>query len=176
MSENREILWFNRMAAERLGLRRKVDVGIPIANLVRDPEFAAYLQRPGAGNGIVVRLQSGEAWLALFVIPAGSQFLMLVRDVTRDVRLEQMRKDFVANASHELRSPLTVISGYVDELAGDESLGSEWREPVSDMRRQALRMREIVEDLLELSRLEATSDEASTTPVDVPGLIERLVQ
>ena len=176
LSENREILWFNRMAAERLGLRRKVDVGIPIANLVRDPEFAAYLQRPAAGNGIVVRLQSGEAWLALFVIPAGSQFLMLVRDVTRDVRLEQMRKDFVANASHELRSPLTVISGYVDELAGDESLGSEWREPVSDMRRQALRMREIVEDLLELSRLEATSDEASTTPVDVPGLIERLVQ
>ena len=58
-----------------------------------------------------------EAWLALFVIPAGEQFLMLVRDVTREVRLEQMRKDFVANASHELRSPLTVISGYLDELA-----------------------------------------------------------
>ena len=58
----------------------------------------------------------------------------------------------------------------------DESLGAEWREPVSDMRRQALRMREIVEDLLELSRLESTSDEAPMTPVDVPGLIERLVR
>jgi len=79
----------------------------------------------------------------------------VVRDVTREVRLEQMRKDFVANASHELRSPLTVISGYVDELAEDRALAPEWREPVADMRRQAQRMREIVEDLLELSRLES---------------------
>ena len=118
LSQGREIRWFNRTAADLLGLRRKVDVGIPIANLVRDPEFAAYLGRPGGGNGVVIRVQGRDAWLALFVIPAGEQFLMLVRDVTREVRLEQMRKDFVANASHELRSPLTVISGYLDELGG----------------------------------------------------------
>jgi two-component system phosphate regulon sensor histidine kinase PhoR len=94
--------------------------------------------------------------------------------VTREVRLEQMRKDFVANASHELRSPLTVISGYVDELAEDRTLAPEWREPVADMRRQAQRMREIVEDLLELSRLEAAADEAPLEPVDVPALLARL--
>jgi two-component system, OmpR family, phosphate regulon sensor histidine kinase PhoR len=176
LTPGREIRWFNRTAAELLGLRRKVDVGIPIANLVRDPEFAAYLQRPNASHGVVIRVQSGEAWLALFVIPAGDQYLMLVRDVTREARLEQMRKDFVANASHELRSPLTVISGYLDELADDGLLGPEWREPVADMRRQALRMGEIVEDLIELSRLESTADEAEMTPVDVPGLLERLVR
>jgi two-component system phosphate regulon sensor histidine kinase PhoR len=176
LSENREIRWFNRKAAELLSLRRKVDVGLPISNLVRDPEFAAYLQRPGAAQGVVIRVQSGEAWLALFVIPAGPQFLMLVRDVTREVRLEQMRKDFVANASHELRSPLTVISGYLDELADDPGIGAEWREPVADMRRQALRMREIVEDLIELSRLEASTDEAPMAAVDVPALLERLVR
>jgi two-component system phosphate regulon sensor histidine kinase PhoR len=101
---------------------------------------------------------------------------MLVRDVTREVRLEEMRKDFVANASHELRSPLTVISGYLDELAEDQALGPEWREPVADMRRQALRMREIVEDLLDLSRLESSADEAPLAPVDVPSLLERLVR
>src|SRR5688572_14272072 len=176
LSENREIRWFNRKAAGLLGLRRKVDAGIPIANLVRDPEFAAYLHRPGAGQGVVVRVQSADAWLALYVIPAGEQFLMLVRDVTREVRLEQMRKDFVANGSHELRSPLTVISGYVDELAEDDGLAPEWREPVADMRRQALRMREIVGDLLELSRLEATADEAPMSPVDVAALLERVVR
>jgi two-component system phosphate regulon sensor histidine kinase PhoR len=176
LSEHLEIRWFNRTAAALLGLRRKVDVGIPIANLVRDPEFAAYLHKPAGGHGVVIRMQQADAWLALFVIPAGGQFLMLVRDVTREVRLEKMRKDFVANASHELRSPLTVISGYVDELAEDEGLASEWREPVADMRRLALRMREIVEDLLELSRLEASADEAPMAPVDVPALLERLVR
>jgi|SRR5688500_12024567 two-component system phosphate regulon sensor histidine kinase PhoR len=175
LSAGREIRWFNRTAADLLQLRRKVDVGIPIANLVRDPVFAAYLGKPGSG-GVVVRAQGSDAWLALFVIPAGEQYLMLVRDVTREVRLEQMRKDFVANASHELRSPLTVISGYVEELADDGDIGAEWREPLADMRRQALRMREIVEDLLELSRLETTADEAPMAPVDVPALLEELVR
>ena len=176
LSEGREIRWFNRTAADLLGLRRKVDIGIPIANLVRDPDFAAYLGRNGGGNGVVVHVQGRDAWLALFVIPAGEQFLMLVRDVTREVRLEQMRKDFVANASHELRSPLTVISGYLDELADEQGVGEEWREPIADMRRQARRMREIVEDLLELSRLEASADEAPVAQVDMPALLERLVR
>jgi two-component system phosphate regulon sensor histidine kinase PhoR len=174
LSAGREIRWFNRTAADLLQLRRKVDVGIPIANLVRDPAFAAYLGKPGSG-GVVVRAQGSDAWLALFEIPAGEQYLTLVRDVTREVRLEQMRKDFVANASHELRSPLTVISGYLDELADEDGIGAEWREPLADMRRQALRMREIVEDLLELSRLETTADEAPMAPVDVPALLEQLV-
>jgi two-component system phosphate regulon sensor histidine kinase PhoR len=176
LSENREILWFNRTAASQLGLRRKVDIGLPIANLVRNPEFSAYLERPTAGAGVIVRLSSGETWLALFVIPAGDQYLMLVRDVTREARLEQMRKDFVANASHELRSPLTVIAGYVDELAMDEGIAAVWRGPVEDMRRQAKRMREIVDDLLELSRLESSADEAPMIAVNVPLLLESLVQ
>ena len=176
LSENREILWFNRTAADLLGLDRKVDRGLPIANLVRNPEFSAYLERPAAGGGVVIRVQSGEIWLALLLIPVGGQSLMLARDVTREARLEQMRKDFVANASHELRSPLTVISGYVDELAEDGSVSAVWREPIEDMRRQAQRMREIVDDLIELSRLESTGDEAPLIPVDVPALLERLVR
>ena len=56
------------------------------------------------------------------------QRLLLVRDVSREVRLEQMRKDFVANASHELRSPLTVVAGYLETLGSDPALG-ELRRP-----------------------------------------------
>ena len=51
------------------------------------------------------------------------QLLLLVRDVSRQMRLEAVRRDFVANASHELRSPLTVISGYLETLAQDPVRG-----------------------------------------------------
>ena len=77
-----------------------------------------------------------------------------MRDVTREVRLEQMRKDFVANASHELRSPLTVVAGYLENFSADPALG-ELPAPVAEMRRQTDRMTRIIEDLLELSRFEA---------------------
>lgn len=176
LSPGREIIWFNRAAALMLGLRRKADRGMPIENLIRQPEFSAYLHSAGGGAGVTVRMQGGENSLALVVIPAGGQLLMLARDVTREARLEQMRKDFVANASHELRSPLTVIAGYLDQLGDETGLGEEWREPITDMRRQAGRMREIVDDLLELSRLESSADEAPMLPVDVPTLLERLVR
>jgi two-component system, OmpR family, phosphate regulon sensor histidine kinase PhoR len=176
LSSNREILWFNRTAALMLGLKRNADRGMPIENLIRQPEFAEYLRLGGGGNGIVIRVLGGEVWLALTVITAGGQYLLLVRDVTREARLEQMRKDFVANASHELRSPLTVIAGYLDELGEESALAAEWRDPVADMRRQAVRMREIVDDLLELSRLESTTDEAPLLPVDMGLLLERLVR
>jgi two-component system phosphate regulon sensor histidine kinase PhoR len=178
LSANQEILWFNRTAASLLELRRKVDVGIPITNLVRNPDLAEYMGRSqaGGGAGIVIRVGGGETWLLLVVIPVGGQYLMLARDVTREARLEQMRKDFVANASHELRSPLTVIAGYLDQLADDESLDQEWREPIADMRRQATRMREIVDDLLALSRLESTTEEAPLEEVDMPALLQRLAR
>jgi two-component system phosphate regulon sensor histidine kinase PhoR len=82
-----------------------------------------------------------------------------------------MRRDFVANASHELRSPLTVVRGYLDTLAEDPSLEAGWREPVREMQRQSERMHAIVSDLLELSRLEASRGEAEREPVDVAGLL-----
>ena len=114
-------------------------------------------------------------YLALQVVPyGGGQFLLLVRDVTRQMRLEAMRKDFVANASHELRTPLTVISGYLDSLADDSSIDPAWSGPIKDMRAQARRMNAIIADLLELSRLESTEGEAAREAIDVPSMLERL--
>jgi two-component system phosphate regulon sensor histidine kinase PhoR len=116
-----------------------------------------------------------DLYLALQVVPyGGGQSLLLVRDVTRQMRLEAMRKDFVANASHELRTPLTVISGYLDTLADDSSIDPAWSGPIKDMRAQARRMNAIIADLLVLSRLESTDGEAPRDAIDVPGMLERL--
>lgn len=176
LSTQHEIVWFNRQAARLLGLRRPVDIGLRIDNLIRTPEFVHYLHGDDFAQPLTIRPPvQADLYLALQLVPYGAgQSLLLVRDVTRQMRLEAMRKDFVANASHELRTPLTVISGYLDTMAEDASVDAAWAGPIRDMRAQAQRMNAIVTDLLELSRLESTDGEAPRDPIDVPRMLERL--
>jgi two-component system phosphate regulon sensor histidine kinase PhoR len=177
LGERNELLWFNEKAERWLSLRRKRDVGIRIENLVRYPTFVQYLERGDYSQSVTVSTGNDqEHWLSLHLVRAeGSlQRLLIVRDVTREMRMESMRKDFVANASHELRSPLTVISGYLDALADDAALDKVWQEPLQEMRRQAERMRTLVEELLQLSRLEGVRTVHEEQRVDVPGLLSLL--
>ena len=176
LNAQREIVWFNRMAARLLNLRRTADLGLRIENLLRAPEFVRYLAGSDYANPIVLRTSSGEdGFLSLQVAPYGDgQLLLLVRDVSRQMRLEAVRRDFVANASHELRSPLTVISGYLETLAQDPALDRELQGPVAEMRRQAERMTAIIRDLIELSRLEETDEIVGGAPVDVAALASLL--
>jgi two-component system phosphate regulon sensor histidine kinase PhoR len=159
-----------------LGLKRPVDLGLRIDNLIRTPEFIHYLHGDDYALPVIIRPPVQlELYLALQLVPyGGGQSLLLVRDVTRQMHLEAMRKDFVANASHELRTPLTVISGYLDTLADDPSIDETWAGPIRDMRAQAQRMNAIIADLLELSRLEAADGDAPREPIDVPRMLERL--
>ena len=171
-----EIVWFNRKAAELLGLKRKTDFGIQIAGLLRVPEFSRYLAKGDYSASLRVPPRVGDATTLEFQgVPYGEgQVFLLVRDVTRQSQLETMRKDFVANATHELRSPLTVISGYLETLALDDTLPDDLRGPIGEMRRQSERMTTIISDLLELSRLEATDEQVVGTPIDVVGLLTLL--
>jgi len=172
LNAQREIVWFNRMAARLLNLRRTGDLGMRIENLLRAPEFVRYLAGGDFANPVVVRTTTGEdGFLSLQVAPYGDgQLLLLVRDVSRQMRLEAVRRDFVANASHELRSPLTVISGYLETLAADPALDRELQQPIAEMRRQAERMTAIIRDLIELSRLEETDEIVGGEPIDVAAL------
>ena len=172
-----EILWFNGRAAGWLNLRRKRDFGIRIENLVRHPSFVEYLKVGRPAEGVVV-YEPGEGgrWLSFNVVRTADaeRQLLIVRDVSREVRVESMRKDFVANASHELRSPLTVISGYLDALADDQKLDPAWSTPVLEMRRQAERMSTIINGLLELSKLESGDRRPEEQAVDVGGMLTLL--
>jgi two-component system phosphate regulon sensor histidine kinase PhoR len=138
---------------------------------VRHPDFVQYLRGNQHALPVVVRVDTPtERFLAFQLISYGEdQRLLMLREVTREVRLEQMRKDFVANASHELRSPLTVVAGYLENFSGDPGLG-ELAGPIAEMRRQTDRMTRIVEDLLALSRFEASDAPIKGLPVDVAGM------
>jgi len=176
LNAQREIAWFNRRAAQLLELRTTADLGMRIEHLLREPEFLRYLARQDYSNPVVIRPTMGEdSYLSLQVAPYGDgQLLLLVSDVSRQMRLEAVRRDFVANASHELRSPLTVISGYLETLGQDQALDPDLLGPIAEMRRQAERMTSIIRDLLELSRLEETDEIVGGAPIDVAAILALL--
>jgi len=168
-----EIVSCNRAAKRLAGLRRKKDRGQRVDNILRDPELTRLLRSDDFSRTVEMASPVVDGnWLNCRVVPyGGDQKLLLLRDVTDRIRLSKMRRDFVANASHELRSPLTVIAGYVDSLADDEEMPPDWVKPFEQMRGQASRMRQLLGELLELSRLESSGKADFDEPVDVGGLL-----
>ncbi len=173
LDENNDIVVCNRAAKQLAGLKRKKDRGTRIDNLLRDPKLAGLLAADDYTQTIeIVSPVVDGKWLKCRAVPYGAgKTLLILRDITERKRLSKMRRDFVANASHELRSPLTVISGYLDSLAEDQSLPSDWAHPVKQMKGQAVRMNRIVEELLELSRLESSGAAGTDDVVDVAKLL-----
>lgn len=170
-----QVLWFNSAAGRILGLEQRTDVGQPIGNVVRHPAFTAWLRNRAPAE--VLPLTSpvdNSRRLQLRLIPyTRDERLLVARDVTHLHRLEQIRKDFVANASHELRTPLTVVSGYLEAL--EEDAPAEWRDAVGEMQAQARRMRSIIEDLLTLSRLDTADRPAAEMPVRMADLADSII-
>lgn len=173
LDDANEILTCNQSARRLAGLKRKKDRGQRVDNILRDPALTDLLQTGGPTETIDIPspIRDGN-WLNCRVVPYGAnQRLLLIRDVTERMALNKMRRDFVANASHELRSPLTVISGYLDGLSEDEAVPSAWVQPIERMQQQARRMTKIVSELLELSRLEGSGHATTEDVVDVGGLL-----
>jgi two-component system, OmpR family, phosphate regulon sensor histidine kinase PhoR len=175
LQSDHAIAWMNPAAERLLGLRPE-DRGQRIENLLRAPEFGEFLHLDDHQR--VLRMSSPldeSLKLEFQVVPYGeTQRLLLARDVTREARLEAVRKTFVANASHELRSPVTVLSVYLDALRDDPELPRQWQQPVSEMVRQSERMCRIIDDLLTLSTLEAATAEADRERVDVIAMLRLL--
>ena len=173
LDENNQIVMCNKAAKHLGGLKRKKDRGQRVDNILRDPKLTELLHSGSYAREIEIPSPvRDEAWLNCRVVPYGAnQKLLILRDVTERIRLTRMRRDFVANASHELRSPLTVISGYLDSLAEDQGLEKDWGQPIRQMQQQARRMSTVVNELLELSRLESAGRASKDETVDVGGLL-----
>ncbi|MGD8323230.1 MAG: phosphate regulon sensor protein PhoR, partial [Gammaproteobacteria bacterium] len=92
-----EIIWFNRAATELLGLTAEKDIGNRIDNLLRYPEFVAYLSGSREAPLAIPSPVAPDGTLSVQVIPYGQdQLLVIARDVTNEVQLERTRRDFVA--------------------------------------------------------------------------------
>lgn len=172
------ISWCNTTAERYFGLDAGKDTGQPILNLVRQPDFAEYIKRGEYAEPFTLRLQRGEALvLSVRIVAYGQEEkLLLSRDVTQAEKLEVMRRDFVANVSHELKTPLTVVSGFLETIAdGNVTLEEpRGRQVLGLMRSQSDRMLRLIDDLLTLSELESTAMPARETAIDVQSLLRTI--
>ncbi len=177
LNSRNEIVACNRAASDLVGLKRKKDRGQRIDNFLRDQSISALINASNFDQSIEVASPTRDGdWLNCRIVPYGvDQKLLLIRDVTERVRLGKMRRDFVANASHELRSPLTVIGGYLEALSDDEELPPQWEKPVQQMRNQSQRMQKILAELMELSRLENAGSASQDDAIDVESLINNVI-
>jgi len=173
LDHDNQIVMCNKAAKRLGGLKRKKDRGQRVDNILRAPKLTKLLHSGAFAQEIEIQSPvRDEGWLNCRIVPYGAnQKLLLLRDITERIRLNRMRRDFVANASHELRSPLTVISGYLDSLSEDPELEKNWGQPVRQMQQQARRMNTVVSELLELSRLESAGPAGKDEAVDVGGLL-----
>ena len=160
LAPNGTIEWFNAAAKSLLGFQTPTDLGRRITHLIRDPNFTKYLMAKDYSETLDILSPIDESvHLNLHIVPYGNKRrLLTVRDITRIYQLEKVRRDFIANISHEMRTPLTVISGYLETMIDDSEFreDDELHSKLKKMQDQSVRMRRIVDDLLNLSRLETS--------------------
>src|SRR5579875_1803880 len=171
-------------AAERLlGLRRGAAIGRTVAEVLRDHELVALVER-GAAEGpatTFIEWRTPPRFLRASVtrLPtaADGQLLLVLHDLTELRRLETVRRDFVANVSHDLRTPIAAVRAMVETLqdgAIDDPAAA--RDFLARIEQEVLGLHRLVEQLLELSRLEAGRVELTLAPTDPLPLVEAAVR
>jgi two-component system, OmpR family, phosphate regulon sensor histidine kinase PhoR len=166
--------WCNPVAEQHLGLSLATDKGMRVTNLIRSPEFIDYIILGRYEDPLTLAVDDRK--LIVRLIPFENRRHILVsHDVTDFERLDQMRRDFIANASHELRTPLTVINGFLEIAANQPELDTPTRtRHMKLMVEQGQRMQHLVEDMLVLTRLESMDYPLREEEINIRELLEKI--
>jgi two-component system phosphate regulon sensor histidine kinase PhoR len=173
----RRVLVANQAARDLLGAHI---IGSDVRLAIRHPAAAGHLARDeDGGEPVQIELvglgELGRPWeMSIAPLPGGDRLVRLI-DRSQVRAAEQMRVDFVANASHELRTPLATLIGFIETLQDGEAVDPATRQRfVGIMAGEALRMRDLLDDLMSLSRIEADRFAAPRDTVDLRPLIEEV--
>ncbi|MGA0264917.1 MAG: phosphate regulon sensor histidine kinase PhoR [Lysobacterales bacterium] len=175
IDQNDCLTWFNDAAHNLLGLQVPEDLGQPVTNLLRDPDFADWIAVGEQVQTSFEMASPADSTVRLdvsIITYREKQRLLVLRDVTEINNLEKIRRDFVANVSHELRTPLTVLLGYLESIS--DQCPDDVTPVISKMQDQARQMQGLLSDLLELSRLQSAGQVSEDQIVDVPAILMQL--
>lgn len=179
MNSSGQIEWCNPVAETQFGISLERDRGQWMTYLIRQAQFTDYLAAQNYREPLIFKsTRNRELVLSIQLIPFGDeQKLLISRDITQLERVETMRRDFVANVSHELSTPLTVVGGFLETLVDMAHLDeTRTRHYLNLMFDQTNRMQHLVKDLLMLSRLESNQTAHREEKIDVPRLLRDLLK
>ncbi len=169
-----QIEWCNSIAERFFGLSFKRDALQRINYILRNPDFIQYLSARRFEEPLLIEKMGSASNLSLLlqIFPfAENHRLLLAQDVTDLRKAEAMRRDFVANVSHEMRTPLTVMMGFLETMQNLELERKQEKEYLDLMMFQGHRMKSLVEDLLTLANLESNALPAPAKPIVVYGSV-----
>ena len=164
------VQWCNNAALELHGI---VGSGRPLHHFIRQPEFVSYLDGSDYSRPPVLPLASrpGRLFELRLHRSDDNHKLLISRDLTEQARLDAMRRDFVANVSHEIRTPVTAIGGFAETLLDLPLEPAQQREYLGIILKQSQTMQRLVEDLLTLASLESSTAPPEAERVDVTAMI-----
>ena len=177
LDDQDQIEWCNAIAERFFGLNFKRDALQRINFLIRRPEFVHYLYKRQFDEPLLLERMGPTANLSLMLqaFPFGDKRnLLLIQDVTDLQKADAMRRDFVANVSHEMRTPITVLMGFLETMQSLDLDKSQQNQYFDMMMSQAQRMKSLVEDLLTLANLEANTLPAPMQVINIPTLMALL--
>jgi len=182
LSRRGTVLAFNTHALESYPALAR---GEPVSTALRHPQLLDAIDNAVANRPHqIVALNEVvpvERWLSVTVSWIGSHgadanapaVFLFMRDLTEQERIGQMRADFVANASHELKTPLASVLGFIETLRGPARDDARAREEfLGVMAHEAERMKRIINDLLSLSRVEMKAHLRPTDPVEINEILD----
>ncbi len=186
---NKRLLNFNYAAAELFSIDISTAHGRPIAEVVANEDLLEFLEATyesqytseadivieGTGDKDNIYLQAhGTILRDSFGRSAG--VVIALNDVSRLRRLENLRRDFVANVSHELKTPITSIKGFVETILDDDSIDpGEIRKFLLIVQKHADRLNAIIDDLLSLSRLDREKPNIEFEDASIADVIESAI-
>jgi two-component system, OmpR family, phosphate regulon sensor histidine kinase PhoR len=163
------VIWANGAAEELHGIFGR---GRPLHHFIRQPEFLRYLEEGDFAKPVLLQLPSrpGRVFELRIHEASEQQKLVITRDVSDQAKLDSMRRDFVANVSHEIRTPVTVIGGFAETLMTLELDESSRHEYLGMILKHSQTMQRLVDDLLTLSSLENSTAPPAEENVDVAAM------
>ena len=170
------IKWFNKSAAKLIRLNPDRDLGIPIRGAIRQAVFHAYYESGDYSEAKRICFdEHTNSWLEISITEyENNEKLLAIRDASMLQELEDMRRDFIANLSHELRTPVTVLVGYLETLEIRDQSDPTSMRIHKEMSKQCNRIAALLTDLLTLSKLETVDSKRTTSIVNISPILEQI--